>query len=66
MIVQEFKDLKVGDHVEYKDVRVHDELSISGEGEIFGFSEAGFVDWVWIILDSGDIVSIAYEEIRKI
>lgn len=66
MIVKEFKDLKIGDRVEYKDVYVHDNLTISGEGEVYGFSKAGFADWVWIALDNGERVSMAYENVRKI
>lgn len=66
MIVNEFKDLKVGDRVEYKDVYVHDKLRITGEGTIYGFSKAGFVDWVWIVLDNGERVSMAYENVTKI
>lgn len=47
-MMQEYKDIRIGDHVEYEDVYVDDRRSISGEGEVIGFGVFGNKQLIWV------------------
>lgn len=64
MNLTKFKDLKVGDSVEFSNVDMLGE-KISGKGNVYGFGRIGFTDVVWVSVDGGDVQGIPYREIKK-
>lgn len=63
-MMQEYKDIRIGDHVKHEDVYVDDRRSISGEGEVIGFGVFGNKQLIWVEGTNG-LKAIHYEEIRK-
>ena len=63
-MMEEYKDIRIGDRVEYEDVYIDDRRSISGEGEVMGFGEFGHTSLIWVEGTNG-LKAIHYEEIRK-
>ena len=60
-----FKDLKVGDLVEFKDVDICGKRQ-SGKGKVYGFGWFSFTDLVWVTMENGQMAAVPYEEIRKL
>ena len=65
MYLTTFKDLKVGDLVEFKDVDICGKRQ-SGKGKVYGFGWFSFADLVWVSMEDGQMVAVLYEEIRKL
>ena len=63
-MMQEYKDIRIGDHVEYEDVYVDDRRRISGEGEVIGFGVFGNKQLIWVE-GTNELKAIPYEKIRK-
>lgn len=61
----EFKDLKMGDLVEFSNVQDFDG-KISGQGYVYGFGRISFTDIVWVSMADGHTRGIPYEEIKKL
>lgn len=66
MIIETYKELTIGDLVEYEDVYVHDKKRASGKGKIYGFGEFGYTPLVWVKKESGGIECVPYEKVKKI
>lgn len=63
-MLESYKDLKIGDTVEFKDVYIHDKLNISGQGKVIGFGEHAHVMFVWVETEAG-VKGVAYQYIKK-
>lgn len=60
-----FKDLKVGDMVEFEDVDILNKRQ-SGKGKVYGFGRFAFTDLVWVTMENGHLAAVPYDEVRKI
>ena len=60
-----FKDLKVGDMVEFEDVDILNKRQ-SGKGKVYGFGRFAFTDLVWGTKENGHLAAVPYDEVRKI
>lgn len=66
MYLDTFKDLKRGDIVKFEDVYIHDKLTVSGYGDIYGFGRFSFTDLVWITQENGEMIAAPYEKVTKL
>lgn len=64
-MIESYKDLKIGDTVEFKGVYVHDQLNISGQGKVIGFGEHAHVMFVWVDTEAV-IKGVAYQYTKKL
>lgn len=65
MAPDSFKDLKVGDQVEFYDIPYMNDR-ISGKGEVFGFGKICMTNVVWICVDNGQLYGVAYGDVKKL
>lgn len=64
MDLDRFKDLKVGDQVEFHDVYdMNDKLS--GIGNVFGFGRMCLEDVVWVIF-ADKLLAIPYKDVKRL
>lgn len=66
MILTEYKDLKVGDHIKYQGLSPDRTKKESGEGTVRGFGLSGLNWFVWITdKNTEEIKFIPYEDVKK-
>lgn len=66
--MDKFKDLQTGDLVRFSDIYIHDKLSVSGQGNVYGFGRFDRTELVWVDTreSDGHIWAVPYEKIIKI
>lgn len=65
MVLDRFKDLKVGDQVEFHDAQYMNDR-LSGKGSVYGFGRMCMTDVAWVSIDDGKLLAIAYGDVKKV